>query len=129
MSLWPPKADATSLAICKLQLCTAELFGLVKRKSGNCTSLRLANVCASAVQKDGKQQPGAKGLAMSPPQWRKLADAIPQLTSAAEAEDVYKGQVQVDLREHYEKDGDLTPGGCLTLLEYSVHLVAMYVLV
>ena len=82
------------------------------------------------MQKDGKQQPGAKGLAMSPPQWRKLADAMPQLTSAAEAEDegfsldlgnnrlasvkLYKGQVQVDLREHYEKDGDLAPGGCLS---------------
>ncbi len=51
---------------------------------------------------------------------------MPQLSSAAEQEDegfsldlgnnrlasvkIYKGQTQVDLREHYEKDGDLAPG-------------------
>ncbi len=63
-------------------------------------------------------------------------EAMPQLSSAAEQEDegfsldlgnnrlasvkIYKGQTQVDLREHYEKDGDLAPGArphwpCLTV--------------
>lgn len=82
-----------------------------------------------APQKEGELKPGSKGLALSQEQWQKLAAALPDIAKAVEAEEIghsvdlgnkrlasvtsFKGSLNVDLREHYEKNGDLAPGSYL----------------
>lgn len=63
---------------------------------------------------------------MSQEQWQRLAEAMPELSKAVEGEELkasvdlgsnkfasvtsFKGRINVDLREHYEKDGNMAPG-------------------
>ncbi|GAB4820297.1 hypothetical protein N2152v2_007343 [Parachlorella kessleri] len=76
--------------------------------------------------KDGELAPSSKGLSMGPEQWRTLVDSMEALSSALEARDEsqavdlggnkraapsnFKGRLSLDLRECYEKDGELKPG-------------------
>ena len=78
------------------------------------------------MQKDEELNPGSKGLALSQDQWKNLREAMPDLSKAVEAEDLkasfdlgscryasvtsFKGRLNVDLREHYEKEGIMAPG-------------------
>lgn len=77
-------------------------------------------------QKDGELKPGAKGLALTPEQWHVLAASLTELNKAVEEDSIghtvnlasnrrvtvtsFKGSTNVDLREYYEKNGDLAPG-------------------
>ena len=65
-------------------------------------------------------------MALSQQQWQTLAACLSDISKAVEAEEIghfkdlgssrrvtvssYKGGLNVDLREHYDKDGDLAPG-------------------
>lgn len=89
-------------------------------------SIGIANTLKSDLQKDGEQKPGSKGLALTQEQWQLLATSIPSLSEAAEENNIeyfvelgnkrrasvtsYKGGNNVDLREFYDKDGNMAPG-------------------
>lgn len=75
--------------------------------------------------KDGKLAPG-KGVSLQVPHWRVLTADVDNIATAVLDEDtnyvcklsqkhqatvkMFKGKVQVDLREYYEKNGELLPG-------------------
>ena len=81
---------------------------------------------AIAVQKDGEMKPGTKGIALSTDQWHILEANIEDLSRALKNKDVefslelgknrraavsdYKGKLSLDIREFYEKDGNVLPG-------------------
>ena len=81
---------------------------------------------AIAVQKDGELKPGTKGIALNKDQWHILEANIGDLSRALKNEDVefslelgknrraavsdYKGKLSLDIREFYEKDGNVLPG-------------------
>ncbi|KAL4857528.1 RNA polymerase II transcriptional coactivator [Chlorella vulgaris] len=78
-------------------------------------------------EKDNSLKPGAKGLALQPEGWAVLVQQAGALTGALEAGDdafrvelgastkrasisTFKGRHSVDLREYYEKEGEMRPG-------------------
>jgi hypothetical protein len=80
-----------------------------------------------ALQKDDELLPGKKGIMLSPAEWSSLASSLPTLSKALEEgstdeqvelsgtrkaviSDYKKGELSVDVREWYEKDGELKPG-------------------
>ncbi|KAI7839951.1 hypothetical protein COHA_006345 [Chlorella ohadii] len=77
-------------------------------------------------EKEGQLQPGSKGVALQAAGWAALTAAMPQLSAGLEARDEsvwvdlggnkrasvsgYKGRFSLDLREFWEKDGEMLPG-------------------
>ncbi|WIA32807.1 hypothetical protein OEZ86_005989 [Tetradesmus obliquus] len=77
-------------------------------------------------EKDGQQLPGKKGIALKPEEWRKICDAAEAISSAHGGRDTrykldlgskrqvaiseFKGTYYVNVREFYEKNGELLPG-------------------
>ncbi|KDD75125.1 hypothetical protein H632_c857p1 [Helicosporidium sp. ATCC 50920] len=77
-------------------------------------------------EQNGQKLPGKKGLAMSLEQAEALLSFAPRLSAALQARETteplelsqkkrvavseFKGRVSVDLREYWEKDGDMVPG-------------------
>ncbi|PRW20186.1 transcriptional coactivator p15 [Chlorella sorokiniana] len=77
-------------------------------------------------EKNGQLMPGSKGVALQAAGWAALAAAMPQLTAGLEARDEsvfvdlgsnkrasvsgYKGRFSLDIREFWEKDGEMLPG-------------------
>ncbi|PSC71273.1 transcriptional coactivator p15 [Micractinium conductrix] len=105
-------------------------------------------------EKDGALLPSAKGLALQAGGWTALEAALPALSQAVEAGDdshfvdlggskrasisSFKGRFTVDLREYYEKEGEMKPGKkgvalstdewaalCSAAPEIAQHLVAV----
>lgn len=78
------------------------------------------------MQKDGEKLPGKKGLMLPLEEWALLSSQLPQLQQALQAGNLdmsvqlsgtrratvseYKKRVSVDVREWYDKDGELKPG-------------------
>uniref|UniRef100_A0A383V677 DEK-C domain-containing protein n=1 Tax=Tetradesmus obliquus TaxID=3088 RepID=A0A383V677_TETOB len=77
-------------------------------------------------EKDSQQLPGKKGIALKPEEWRKVCDAAEAISSAHGGRDTrykldlgskrqvaiseFKGTYYVNVREFYEKNGELLPG-------------------
>jgi hypothetical protein len=77
-------------------------------------------------EKDGVLSPGAKGLSLNPAQWSALRASLVSLSDALGRRDEtfvadlgsgkrvsissYSGKWLVDLREYYERDGQMRPG-------------------
>jgi hypothetical protein len=95
---------------------------------------------------EGPYKPGKKGISLSSAQWRVLDANIDKVASAIEACEAssqeqlvcemsntrrctvskYKGKVLVNIREYYEKDGEMRPGmkGASLAVEAARRLVA-----
>lgn len=80
-------------------------------------------------QKDGDERPGQKGLALSASQWATLRCHIEDIQQAVKDENceyllelgnnrratvgAYKDSLNINLREYYDKGGELAPGECI----------------
>ena len=78
------------------------------------------------LQKDGELKPGAKGLSLSAEQWALISSARAAITKALVDKKLdyeldlggmrkvsvsqFKGKTNINMREYYEKDGELKPG-------------------